>query len=108
MSRTITTPEVVIDGALPRTALERIYRIADFAISDNDKIKRLLNEAQRAGDDNWPEMHEVEEDLLDAINAQYANGAVIVPGVDPGDLILYPTNEDGLPVDENGELLPDD
>jgi hypothetical protein len=107
MSRTITTPEVVIDGGLPRSPLERIYRISHY-FEENRKLDALVAEAEAKADENgyYEFMHEIEDELTTAVN-EGLDSAVLMPGVDPGDLILYPTNEDGLPVDENGEELPE-
>ena len=109
MNRVINVPEVVIDGALPRTPLERIHRIADFAADDTTtkvarKIARLVSEAEDADEEF---LSEVEDDLIEAINEQYDGAALLISGIDPGDVVLCPTNDDGLPVDEDGELWPE-
>ena len=108
----ITTPEVIIDGAHPRTPLERVYRISRYfgemlPRRGGLKVDALVYDAERKADDDghYEFMHEIEDELIAAINANGALGGALVSGPDPGDLILYPTNEDGLPVDESGELV---
>ena len=103
---------VIMDGAVPRSPVERLYRIeaeADFQLeqardrTDEDKFTafaerlRLLNVEMRKAD-NAEFAHEMEDSFIDFINDVLPLNLLCVLGeTEPGTLVIRERDEEDLP-----------
>lgn len=81
---------VIIDGTVPRTGRERIGRLLDYYLTlqpDDGEMKAAGWRADAEENGDW--INEVEDEIVDAINAALPDGYVCVLGEpDPGDAVV--------------------